>query len=327
MSTIRDVAKHANVSVATVSKYLNGGHVREQKELAIQAAMQELEYQINPYAKSLRTRRSMAAGILLPSALTPFFSNMLQSLDASLRRAGYQTLVSFYRPDHGIEREKLQFLSRAGIDALAYTPENITAGEFQDIFSAGSMPVVLIDRMIAGIQTADAVLVDSAAAVQAAVGRLIDRQHRRIAIINGPPSVFTAKERMAGYLHALSEHAIAYDPDYVQSGEYAMRTGYQGFLKLMSLPQPPTAIITMNYDLTLGALTAAQERSVRIPEEIALFGFDCSDICNVIASPIPIIQQPEQALGSQTAQFLLERMNGYTGPARLAKLHAAIINE
>ena len=94
---------------------------------------------------------------------------MLQSLDASLRRAGYQTLVSFYRPDHGIEREKLQFLSRAGIDALAYTPENITAGEFQDIFSAGSMPVVLIDRMIAGIQTADAVLVDSAAAVQAAV--------------------------------------------------------------------------------------------------------------------------------------------------------------
>ena len=75
MSTIRDVAKHANVSVATVSKYLNGGHVREQKEQAIQAAMQELEYQINPYAKSLRTRRSMAVGILLPSALTPFFSS------------------------------------------------------------------------------------------------------------------------------------------------------------------------------------------------------------------------------------------------------------
>lgn len=325
MSTIRDVAKRANVSVATVSKYLNGGHVRKQKEQAIQAAVQELEYQINPYAKSLRTRRSMAVGILLPSALTPFFSNMLQSLDFSLRRAGYQTLVSFYRPDHGIEREKLQFLSRAGIDALAYTPENITSSEFQDIFSASSMPIVLIDRMIAGIE-ADAVLVDSSTAVYTAIERLIAQQHRRIAIINGPPSVYTAKERMAGYLHALSAHSIAYEPDYVQSGEYAMRTGYQGFLKLMSLPVPPTAIITMNYDLTLGALTAAQEYSVRIPSEVALFGFDCSDICNVISSPIPIIHQPEQELGSQTAQFLLERINGYTGPARLARLPAAIIN-
>ena len=113
---------------------------------------------------------------------------------------------------------------------------------------------------------------------------------------------------MVGYLRALADAGIAYDPTLVKSGEYSVATGYRSFQELMALQHPPTAIFTTNYDLTLGALTAMHERKVRLPEDVELYGFDCSDICSIVVPPVPVIQQPETEIGRLSAQYLLERM-------------------
>jgi LacI family transcriptional regulator len=323
MATIRDVAKQAGLSVATISKYLNGGPVREKNRGTIQNAINALGYQVNPYARSLKTRRSMSVGVLLPSMITPFFTNMLTELDLVLRGSGYHELVSFYGPDHGLEREKFQFLVNAGVDGLIYAPEHVTAGEFEEIVGGRGLPVILTDRLVEGV-SADTVLVDNTEAVCEGMGQLISRGHRRIAIINGPEAVFTAKERMAGYLRALAGAGIAYDPALVKSGEYSAPTGYRSFQELMAMPAPPTAVFTTNYDLTLGALTAAHERGVKLPDEVALYGFDCSDICNILVPPVPVIAQPEKEIGRLSAQYLLERMEGYAGAPRVSRLRAII---
>lgn len=323
MANIRDVAEYAGLSVATISKYLNGGAVRGKNREAIQNAINALGYQVNPYARSLKTKKSMSVGVLLPSMITPFFSNMLMELDHVLRQQGYHDLVSFYGPDHGLEREKFQFLVNAGIDGLIYAPEHVTSGEYDEIMTGHNLPVILTDRLVAGISV-DAVLVDSTNAVCEGMRQLIARGHRRIAAINGPEAVFTAKERMVGYLRALADAGIAYDPTLVKSGEYSVATGYRSFQELMALQHPPTAIFTTNYDLTLGALTAMHERKVRLPEDVELYGFDCSDICSIVVPPVPVIQQPETEIGRLSAQYLLERMEGYDGPPRISRLRANI---
>ncbi len=325
MATIRDVAEYSGLSVATISKYLNGGPVKAQNRQKIQDAIRALDYQVNPYARSLKTRKSMSVGVLLPSMITPFFINMVLSLDSILRRRGYNSLVCFYGPDHGLEREKFQFLVNAGVDGLIYAPEHITYEEYADLMVGHSIPVILADRLIAGIQ-ADAVLVDSASAVQAAVQQLLSQGRQKIAFINGPETVYTAKERMSGYLRGLSQAGVQYDPQLVRSGDYTFSTGYRCLHELMALPQPPDAIIMSNYDLTLGAITAAHELSIRIPEQTALYGFDCKDVCGIMVPPIPVILQPEAEIGKLAAEYLLQRLNGFDGEPRITRLKATSEN-
>ena len=127
MATIKDVARLAGVSVSTISKYLNGGNVLEENAESIRKAIAELDYRVNPFARSLKTQRSKSIGVLLPDITAPFFGNVLVSLDKVLREHGYHTLISCYSASYGLERENLQFLINNGIDGLIYAPENLTA--------------------------------------------------------------------------------------------------------------------------------------------------------------------------------------------------------
>ena len=173
--------------------------------------------------------------------------------------------------------------------------------------------------------TPDAVLTDNAESVQSAMERMAARGHRRIAIIAGPKAVLTAQERLAGYLRALEALNILYDDTLVISGELSFATGYQGLLRLMGSGNPPTAIFSTNHDITLGAVTAARERGVRIPEDIDIWGYDCVDICRMMTPPLPVLHQPERELGRQTAKYLIERLEGYSGPPRLTRLKCELI--
>ena len=122
MATIKDVAKLAGVSIATVSKYINGGHLRKNNADAIRDAIQALDYRANPYARSLKSQRSHSIGILLPDMTAPFYGNMVTALDKTLRTFGYHTLISCYGANHGLERDNLKFLLSTGIDGLVSVP-------------------------------------------------------------------------------------------------------------------------------------------------------------------------------------------------------------
>lgn len=326
MATIKDVANMAGVSPSTISKYMNGGNVRDKNAEAIRSAIAALDYRVNPFARNLKTQRSRSIGVLLPDISAPFFGNVLTSLDKVFRDHGYHTLVSCYQANHGLERDNLRFLISTGIDGLVYVPEDLSVEEFFELTGNSGIPTVQVDRSLQGLAT-DTVLVDNAEAVYSAITHLADCNHSRIAIITGPKSVYSAKERLVGYLRALSDLGILYDDQLVISGQNEFATGYRGFQALMELTDRPTAVFTTNHNITMGFLTAAREQGLRIPEDVGIFGFDCVDICSMMNPPIPVVHQPEWEIGQIASQYLIERILGYSGPARNAKLKCTVVTK
>ena len=326
MATIKDVARMAGVSIATVSKYINGGNVRAENVESISKAIEALDYRVNPFARSLKTQRSRSIGILIPDIATPFFGSVLTSLDKVLREHGYHSLISCYGADHGLERDNLRFLISTGIDGLIYIPEDVTADEFYELTSNCSIPVVQIDRMIPGVSS-DTVLVNNTDAAYQAVSMLISKGHSRVALISGPKSVLTAKERQIGYLKAISDHGLIYDDALLISEQNEFATGYRGCERLMEQENPPTAVFTTNYNITMGCITAARERGLRIPEDLDVFGYDCMEICTMLKPPPPVVQQPEEDIGRMAAVFLIERLEGYSGEYRTVRLPCSLIQK
>ncbi len=325
MATIKDVARLANCSISTVSKYLNGGNVRTELQAPIRAAIAQLDYRVNPYARGLKSQRSRTIGILIPNITAPFFGSVIMALDKILRENGYHTLLSCYNSNHGLERDYLSFLLSTGIDGLIYMPENLSADEFEELTASRSIPVVQLDRMIQGV-SADAVLADNSDAVYQSVSYLIEQKnHQRIAIVTGPQSVLTSKERMVGYLRALSDYDVPYDDAVVFTGELSFATGYQSAVQMMSMDTPPTAVISTNYDITIGLTTALRERGYRIPEEIDVFGYDSVEVCRMMTPPLPVVQQPEELMGRTAGAYLIDRLVGFDGPPRQIRLKNKVI--
>jgi len=326
MSTIKDVAKLAGVSPSTISKFMNGGNVREENAEAIREAIAALDYRVNPFARSLKTQRSRSIGVLLPDMTAPFYGSVVTSLDKALRERGYHTLISCYSSNHGLERDNLRYLISTGVDGLVYIPEDLSADEFYELTAHRNVPVVQVDRMIQGVDS-DVILVDNSEIMYNAVSALINKGHRRVGIITGPKSVFTAKERQVGYLRALSDHHVLYDDLLFISDENTFATGYRGGRTLLSLEDKPTAIITTNYDITVGLVTITREMGVRLSEDVDIVGFDCMEVCTIMNPPLPVIQQPEQKIGQTAAEYLLERLDGFTGQSRVTRLSCRLITK
>lgn len=326
MATIKDVARMAGVAPSTISKYINGGHVREENAQAIRAAIAALDYHVDPFARGLKSQRNRSVGVLLPDMTAPFYGNVVMALSRIVRERDYHCLISCYGSNHGMERDNLKFMLTCGIDGLVYVPEDLSLEEFTELTANCGIPIVQIDRSIQGLDI-DSVLVDNAEIVYQAVSRLISKGHSRIATITGPKSVYTAKERMVGYLRALSDAGILYDDNLIISGQNDFATGYRGCELLLHQQDRPTAVFTTNYDITLGFITAARERGLRIPEDMDVFGFDSVETCSMMHPPLPVVQQPDQLLGKTAAQYLLDRLDGYNGEARTVRLKCRITPE
>lgn len=326
MATIKDVAKMAGVSVSTVSKYMNGGNVRQPNGQRIQQAIEALDFRANPFARGLKSHRNPFIGILLPEMTTPFFGNVVAAFEKDMRAQGYHTLISCFGSNHGLERENLRFLLLNGIEGLLYMPEDLSAGEYYELTAGSAVPTVQVDRNIQGVDS-DCVLIKNADAAYSAVSRLIRHGHRRIAAVTGPKYVFTAKERQVGYLRALSDFGIPYDDSLFISEDNSFATGYRGLEALMALKDPPTAIFCTNYNITMGVVTAIRERGYQIPNQVDVFGFDCADICTMMNPPLPVIHQPEIHMGQLAARYMLERLQGYAGAPRITELPCTILPE
>ena len=323
MATIKDVARLAGVAPSTISKYINGGNVRQENIESIRNAIAQLEYRADPFARGLKAKRNRSVGVLIPDMTAPFYGNVVMALSRAMRERDYHCLMSCYSANHGMERDNLKFMLTCGIDGLVYAPEDLSAEEFNELTANCGIPIVQVDRMIQGVDI-DTVLVDNTEIVYDAVNRLLDNGHSRVAIITGPKSVFTARERMVGYLRALSDRHILYDDKLIICGENDFATGYRSCDMLMRQKDRPTAVFTTNYDITLGFITAARERGLHIPEDVDVFGFDSVETCSMMKPPLPVVQQPDHLIGKTAAEFLLDRLDGYSGESRFTRLKCHI---
>lgn len=311
MSTIKDVAKYTGLSIATISKYINGGNVLDSNRALIEDAIKTLDFKVNEMARGLKTSKTMTIGVLIPSLENIFFMSIVSHIENILIQNGYSTIICDYREDSVQEIEKLDFLVNKMVDGIIMTTM-ASDGEHIKKVLPKNIPVVLIDRPLKDINC-DVVLVDNLNASYSAVEHLIIKGHRRIGVICGSQDIYTAQERLKGYLRVHEDYAMEVDKNLVKFGNYQLRSGYDLLNELMDLSPPPTAVFVTNYEMTLGAIIALNERNVKIPEELSFIGFDNLQMAKIVKPPLSIVIQPMQQIGETAANTLLKRLKGDTG--------------
>jgi LacI family transcriptional regulator len=307
--TIREVAKRANVSLGTVSRYLNGYKLREHNRLRIEEAIRELGFQENIIAKGLKNNRSMTIGVVLASLTDLFATSVITAAESILAKENYSIIVCDFQSSQLQLEQKLRFLKSRSVDGLILFPGKYSCPEILQEYADDGIPVVIVNDDMPSFQT-DKVTVDNSNASFRAVEWLIHQNHRDIAIINGDLGTYTGRERYKGYLEAMQTYDIKPRDEYITYGHFSNRGGYEAAINLLSLEKPPTAIYITNYYMTFGAIIAINERKIKIPGDISIIGFDHFELSDVINPPLTVVEQPTQRIGEMAAQTVIRRIKG-----------------
>jgi LacI family transcriptional regulator len=305
-STIKDIAKHTGLGLATISSYLNGGNVREENRTKIEAAIRELNFEVNEVARGLKTNQTKTIGVVIPELNNKFCADIITAMEDILRNHGYSTIVCDCRTNKELETKAVDFLYRKRVDGIINMPVN-SDGSHLINFHKAKKPIVLIDRKINGINC-DYVLVDNLTAVKNAIQKLIDEGHTKIGMIGGPDEVFTAQERMLGYRLALMEAGIVPEDKLIEHGDYTINGGVRCLENLVKNNPQMTAVFVSNYEMTLGAVIGINELGLKIPEEISVIGFDNAEFARACKPKLTIVTQPTEEIGKSVAELILKRI-------------------
>lgn len=310
-ATGRDVAAYAGVSTATVSRVLNGVDTVEPTLVdRVLAACAALHYQPNRAARTLRGGRSAMVGLLVPNIRTTFFMEVVSGVETVLRHGGYLPILCNYLDK---PQGPLQFVTF--IEHLVAVPlagAIVVPRHDQDpaltLFREHDIPLVAIDHRT--LDESDSVLIDNVGAAREAVAHLIANGYRRIGLISGPDKLTTGRQRAQGYRAALEEARIAGDPALERRGKFDEQTGEARAAELLDLQPPVDALFTTNVSLTIGALRVLHRRGLRVPEDVALVGFD--EIPAVLPGypSITTVIQPAFEMGATAARRLIQRLEG-----------------
>ncbi|HWC84633.1 MAG TPA: LacI family DNA-binding transcriptional regulator [Pseudonocardiaceae bacterium] len=307
-ASIRDVARLAGVSTATVARVLRGTTpVSDQLRERVTSAVAELRYIPNAVARSLSRGRTHLLGLLVADIANPFFGEVARGLEDAAVAAEYQVLVGSSDLDAGRERRLLAAFEARTVDAVALTSTAADSAEINRLAATG-MPMVFIDRRPADVP-APAVLIDNEAATHRAARYLIELGHTDLAMISGPRSMATAAQRLAGFRRACAESGITVRPECVREGHLGAAGGEAAMREVLALDPRPTAVLSFNNLLAVGALAAVRAAGVRIPAGISLLTFDDMPLFPFVDPPITAIAQPAYDMGREAAAILLDALS------------------
>jgi len=305
--TITDVAQEAGVSRATVSRVISGKTVTSDKvKSRVFAAIEKLGYQPNLVARSLRVQQSKIIGLIISDIQNPFYTGLVRAVEDTAHENNF--MVFLCNSDENIEKEILyvRLMVAEKVAGVVITPTRERDNPSRILIEAG-VPVVAVDRSIMDLDV-DSVVIDNCQMAIELMDHLISDGHKRIAIISGPSTSTTSRERLEGYFQALSNHGLPVDPALIRQGLPKEAFGYQAARELLELEQPPAALFLLNNLLTLGALRAIHEKNLRIPEDIALVGFDEVNWTSFINPPLTVATQPTYELGRKATELLINRI-------------------
>lgn len=308
-ATMRDVARAAGVSLATVSYVLNPGTrpVGAARRARVLEAIEALGYEPAPRPR-LRTG-ALAIGLVVPDATNMFFARTVEGVEGVLARAGHVLLGSSSGDDVARERDVVAALVKRRIDGLILTPCREVPPQVEQLAAKG-LEVVIMDR--GGPTSLNRVTMSNYESAFQATRLLIESGHRAIGLVNGPEWVDTADQRLRGYRDALDFAGVPARPDYELRGPFTFDFGRHGIRRLLALPQPPTAVFSSSAMLTSGVLWALRERRLRWPEDMAVVGFGDTVWASLVSPPLTVIEQPVAQMGETAAQLLLANLAGDT---------------
>ncbi|GIF47399.1 LacI family transcriptional regulator [Asanoa ferruginea] len=312
---IGQVAQLAGVSATTVSHALNGRRpVSAETRRRIMDAIAELGYRPNVVARGLRAGRSLTIGLVIPDITNPFYPVLARGVQDVLGPAGYDEIITNTNGVRDLERAALDKMISRQVDGVAFAVFHTHADDLQPVIDA-QIPVVRLGGRAA--QTGvDLVHSDDEGGAREAVRHLIHNGYRRIAFICGPAAEGPAAERVAGYRAALAEAGIGPQQNMVVHTDFSRAGGAHGVEKLIRQRKRPDAVLCANDMMAIGALDAARERGLRVPDDLAVMGFDDIEAATLVTPQLTTIANPAREIGMACARLLLDRINGVAGPPK-----------
>lgn len=313
MITIRDVAERAGVSIATVSRVLSKSDypVSDETRQKILSAAKELGYSVNRAAQSLRTDRSSMIGVILENFTSFWGPVIIRGLQDVLHRNGYFCLVVNIPWKIHSQAKVVQDLLGHSVEGFVFVESWHHVSESRAMLSG--KPYTIAHRLFHQTDV-NSVIPDEIYNTTLVVNHLIQMGHQRIGYISGPAEYFSSRERVMGYMQALENASLPVDNTLIRSGGWLTPDGYRIAQELMSLSKPPTAIVAGNDMMAYGAILAIQNRGLRVPDDIAVVGYDNDEVASLSNPTITTVSLPLFEMGQVAATNLLHQINNNAGP-------------
>jgi LacI family transcriptional regulator len=308
-----NVARLANVSIATVSHVINGTRfVSAERVERVHAAMQELGYTPDATARSLRVGRTDTIGLVIPDTSNPFFAALARWIEEAGFESGYTTILanSDERPDR--EHRYVSTLVSKRVDGLILAPSRGDHGALTKLLENARMHVVVVDRD-AALPNADVVLYDNAGGSHAATRHLIELGHTCIGCIAGPADATSAAERVKGFRQAIAEAGLSLPDHAVVEADFHFSGGREATARLLATGEPFTALFAGNDLMAAGAIRALAERGIAVPRDVSVIGFDDAPLAEMISPALTTMRQPLQDMAHAAVSVLLARITGSNG--------------
>jgi LacI family transcriptional regulator len=318
MATIKDVALRAGVSVTTVSHVVNDTrHVSAKGRERVELAIRELGYVPNAMARSLKSNTTSTLGMLIPNSSNPYFAEIVRIVEDRCFGAGYTLVLCNTDDEPHRQSVYLQVLAERRIDGLIVVSTG--AGDDDSLVTqlrGLRMPTVLVDREIAD-PACDLVETAHMQGGLLAVRHLLSLGHKRIACIGGPVGVMPSEQRIEGWRMALAEAGATPNADaLLWRGGFTSQGGYEAMHAILRTEQAPSAVFVCNDLMAIGALRAAHESGVRVPDDLSIVGFDDIELSAYTSPALTTVAQPKERIGALAVDMLLERVGGKRRDAR-----------
>lgn len=321
MASLQQVAERARVSIATVSRVLNkSDKVVPETRAAVEEALRELGYRPSRVARRLRMKdgRAHLVGLIIPDIQNPFYAEIARGVEDAAYANNYALLLC--NSDENLEKERfyLDVMRDESVDGLVLPPFSETDEAVIEMVKIG-MPVVCVDRSLSKART-DLVEVDNYRGAVEAVNHLLDKGHKHIGLIEGRTQVSTNRERRRGYVDALEARGVTVRKELMRAGDFKQESGRVLANELLDLRRAPTALFVLNNLMTVGALAALHQRGLRVPQDVAVVGFDDLPWAEALDPPPTVVRQPAYEVGAQAMELLLKRISEPTRPAATVRL-------
>lgn len=325
IATIREVARAAGVSVATVSRVLNAAPgVKDETRRKVERVIQRLDYRPNSLARSLVTRKSRTIGLLVRDITNPFYPEIARAIEDALNRLGYNLILC--NTDASVRKEKayVDVLRAQRVAGIIFSAPRMADRTVLDLQAAGDIPFVLTVRRVSGVHR-DIVTSDDRGGASQAVAHLAGLGHARIGHIAGPRDSWTAAARLDGYRGTLRELGLTGRDAWVQRGDLTQATGFKAMQRLLAQAERPTAVFCANDAMALGAWEAVLAAGLRVPDDMALVGFDGVDWGGFKLTGLSTVAVPKYELGDLAARLLIRRIEGDSAPPQDVVLPVSLV--
>lgn len=307
--TIYDVAREAGVSMATVSRVVNGNpNVKPATRKKVMEVIKRLGYRPNAVARGLASKKTTTVGVIIPDISSLFYAELARGIEDIANMYKYNIILC--NSDNNVDKE-LQLtntLLEKQVDGILFLGGRVTP-EHKDLFTTADVPIILAAAKDPSGELAS-VNIDYYQATLDLTKLFIANGHQRIAFISGPlEDPFAGQSRLEGYKAALHEAGIDFEEALVQPGDYRYESGIQGTQQLLELEQQPTAIIAMSDEMAVGAIHACLDKDISVPEQIEVAGFDNTRLCSMVRPTLTSVVQPTYDIGAVSMRLLTKYLN------------------